>query len=254
MTLHHKIDNDMIRLETAGFSRGSIEFGNEAPVRSVRLSPYLIDRLPVTNADFVHFIVAGGYGDKQYWTEAGWHFVTEHRLTQPNYWDNPHWNAPDMPVTGVSWWEAMAYAAFVGKRLPTEAQWEFAAGFGNRIYPWGDDHPTARHANFAPGCEPAELDRSATPVEALPLNISASGCRDMAGNVGEWCLDNTSINYAWDETGSDPVFLTCEEEPHIVRGGSGLHDEDSLRCASRDHYTPGLRDNIVGLRCVIPIT
>lgn len=156
-----------------------------------------------------------------------------------------------MPVTGVSWWEAKAYAKFVGKELPTEAQWEYAAGFGNRTYPWGEDLPTQSHANFAPGCEPLELDRRATEVTELDSNLSASGCRDMAGNIGEWCVDNFSLNYDWDTTGLDPIYITREEDSHIVRGGSGLHDEDCLRCASRDYYPPELRDNIVGLRCVI---
>lgn len=68
--------------------------------------------------------------------------------------------------------------------------------------------------------------------------------------IGEWCLDNVAQDYGWDLTGQDPVYLTDEHDAHIVRGGSGLHDEDCLRCASRDNYPPGLRDNIVGLRCV----
>lgn len=243
-------DDTMIRLESIGFLPGSTLFKNEQPVRTVRLSPYLIDRFPVTNEDFVHFIDAGGYRDTSLWTPLGWNFVTLHNITHPNYWHDPNWNAPQMPVTGVSWWEALAYTRFVGKTLPTEAQWEFAAGQGQRLYPWGDEPPTEKHANFAPGCEPAELNRRATGVEELSHNVSASGCRDMAGNLGEWCLDNVSPDYSWDLTGHDPVYLTDEEDPHILRGGSGLHDEDCLRCASRDNYTPGLRDNIVGFRCV----
>lgn len=247
-----QMNDDMIRLETAGFKRGSNMFGNEQPVRQVALSPFMIDRLPATNARFARFVKAGGYSDRQYWTDAGWGFIRSHGINCPNYWDNPRWNAPDMPVTGVSWWEALAFARFEGKTLPTEAQWEYAAGTGTRTYPWGEEAPTERHANFAPGCEPVELDRRATGVDELPLNISASGCRDMAGNVGEWCLDNVSSDYAWDETGQDPIYVTEESDAHIVRGGSGLHDEDCLRCASRDNYAAALRDNIVGIRCVRP--
>jgi len=242
--------DDMIRLETDGYLRGSDLFFNERPKRMVALSPFLIDRLPVTNARFGRFVEAGGYSNPKYWTEAGWAFIRSKDIHAPNYWDNPHWNAAGMPVTGVSWWEAMAFARFEGKTLPTEAQWEYAAGYGERTYPWGEGEPSPQHANFAPGCEPAELYRRATGVEMLPLNYSASGCRDMAGNIGEWCLDNASNDYTWDKIGRDPVYLTKETEAHIVRGGSGLHDEDCLRCASRDNYAAGLRDNIVGLRCV----
>lgn len=241
----------MILLQTPGFARGSTLFPNEGPVRQVALSPYLIDRLPVTNAQFAAFVAKDGYRTRRFWTEAGWRFIQDNALAEPNYWNDPHWNAPDLPVTGISWWEARAYASFVGKSLPSEAQWEYAAGFGTHTYPWGEDAPTAEHANFAPSCEPEELRRRGTAVEGLVHNHAASGCRDMAGNVGEWCLDNVSASYDWDPGGADPVFETREEDPHILRGGSGLHDEDALRCASRDHYTPALRDNITGLRCVV---
>lgn len=240
----------MIRLTTDGFLRGSTLFKNEMPVNRVALSPYRIDRLPVTNKRFALFVASGGYQDRHFWSEAGWRFIKSNQITEPNYWSNRRWNEPDMPVTGVSWWEAMAFARFENKSLPTEAQWEFAAGIGRYTYPWGNEDPTQEHANFAPGCEPSELDRRATLVEELPQNIAASGCRDMAGNVGEWCLDNASSDYKWDRSCINPVYLTSEENPHIVRGGSGLHDADCLRCASRDHYPPALRDNIVGFRCV----
>lgn len=211
----------MILLQTPGFARGSTLFPNEGPVRQVALSPYLIDRLPVTNAQFAAFVAKDGYRTRRFWTEAGWRFIQDNALAAPNYWNDPHWNAPDLPVTGISWWEARAYASFVGKSLPSEAQWEYAAGFGTHTYPWGEDAPTAEHANFAPSCEPEELRRRGTAVEGLVHNHAASGCRDMAGNVGEWCLDNVSASYDWDPGGADPVFETREEDPHILRGGSG---------------------------------
>jgi len=246
----HCLDDDMIRLDGARFHRGSNLFSNEAPVREVSLSPFWIDRYPVTNAQFARFIEADGYLNSGLWTDLGWEFITSRSIREPNYWTDPLWNAPDRPVTGVGWWEAMAYACFVGKALPSEAQWEYAAGFGERTYPWGESSPTDVHANFAPGCEPDELDRQSMPVDHYALNLAPSGCRDMSGNIGEWCLDNASPDHAWDKSGVNPVFITQESKPHIVRGGSGLHDEDCLRCTSRDYYAPTLRDNIVGLRCV----
>jgi formylglycine-generating enzyme required for sulfatase activity len=72
----------------------------------------------------------------------------------------------------------------------------------------------------------------------------------MAGNLAEWCIDNHSTNFAWDSSGDNPVHLSDENLPHVVKGGSGLHDADCLRCSSRDYYSPSLRDNIVGMRCV----
>lgn len=243
--------DSMILVKAARFERGSTRFPNEGPVINVRLSPFMIDIFPATNSDFSEFIASGSYRERSLWSEEGWLFINGNRISYPNYWNDPCWNHADMPVTGVSWWEAMAYAKYRGKSLPTEAQWEYAAGFGLRTYPWGEDFPSPKHANYAPGCEPSRLNRRATLVNALPFNTSASGCRDMAGNVAEWCLDNASDSYEWDQTGVNPLYITNETDPHIVRGGSGLHDEDSLRCASRDHYSPRLRDNIVGIRCVI---
>ena len=242
---------DMIQLSTDGFRRGSSAYPNEGPVRMVRLSPYWIDRLPVTNADFSLFISAAGYSTHRFWSEAGWDFIHREAIKEPLYWNDDHWNQPNHPVTGVSWWEAMAYACFIGKTLPTEAQWEYAAGGGLRTYPWGDEYPDASRANYAPGCEPTELRRASTAVDAHPAGIAWSGCLDMAGNVGEWCLDAISTSYEWDTIGIDPVNTANVTAPRILRGGSGLHDEDALRCASRDYYSPGLRDNIVGFRCVI---
>jgi gamma-glutamyl hercynylcysteine S-oxide synthase len=154
-------------------------------------------------------------------------------------------------VTGVSWWEARAYARFVNKELPTEAHWEYAArGTDERLYPWGDEPPTSDHATFAAGCEPDELRRRATPIYATCRGISPFGVRDMAGNLFEWCLDNASLHYAWDITRRNPLYWTDECDDHVARGGSGLHNEDYLRCAARDYYPPELRDNIFGIRLV----
>lgn len=144
----------MVLVPAGTFERGSPLSPDEQPVMRVQMSTFLIDRAPVTNAEFRVFVQSGGYENPEYWTPAGWEHVRELGLSQPNYWDDPVWNADDVPVTGVSWWEALAYARFVGKTLPTEAQWEYACrGSDGRTYPWGEETPTLEHANFAPGCE-----------------------------------------------------------------------------------------------------
>lgn len=133
-------------------------------------------------------------------------------------------------------------------RLRLSGKWQQGR---ERIHILGVKRPPSEEmANYAPGCEPAELKRSSTKVNAYPQAASRVGCHDMAGNVNEWCIDNVSNNYNWDYYRINPVYLIQEGLPHIVKGGSGLHDEDNLRCASRDSYDPGLRDNIVGFRCV----
>ena len=156
-------------------------------------------------------------------------------------------------MTGVSWWEALAFARFEGKTLPTEAQWEYMASGGVNSYPWGNVPPDLSKANYAEGCEPRELNRRSTPVKHFSQSRSHCGCWDVAGNVGEWCLDNYSKTYGWDNKMIDPMHATAEVDAHMVRGGSGLHDEESLRITSRDYYAPTIRDNIVGFRCVINI-
>lgn len=223
------------------------------PVVEIKLSPYWVDKYPVTNARFSEFISSGGYHCEELWTGPGWDFIRSKEITEPLYWNDDAWNQRDQPVTGVSWWEALAFARFEGKTLPTEAQWEYAAGKGEAIYPWGNSAPTAELANYAPGCEPSDLHRKSTVVTAHPRAISRTGCYDMAGNLSEWCIDNISPNYSWDFYRENPVFLNKEDLPHVVKGGSGLHDEDCLRCSSRDYYSPEIRDNIVGIRCVINV-
>jgi formylglycine-generating enzyme required for sulfatase activity len=216
----------------------------------VELSPFSIARYPTTNRQYRDFIDANGYNDPQWWTPLGWTMRVEGGWQTPNYWYDPNWNDDDMPVTGVSWWEAVAFARWAGGSLPTEAQWEYAAkGPLNLTYPWGEDPPTLELANFAPECGASV--RRATSIHEHPRNVSPVGCHDMAGNLAEWCLDNVSIPYPAEPPPVDPVHYTAESDEHIVRGGSGLHDDSYLRSTSRDYYPPSLRDNIVGFRIVI---
>lgn len=246
------ITGAMIHVPSGPFLMGSEESPNEFPPREVFLSSYYIDKYPVTNGQYKVFIEDDGYQRSEFWTKLSWMFIKERKLAQPLYWNDDYWNADDQPVTGVSWWEALAYALYVGKTLPTEAQWECAArGRDGRRFPWGHAAPHAELANYAVDCDPTELRRKSTVVNAFPAGASPWGCLDMAGNVGEWCMDNASNDYAWDITNRNPRYWVGEQADHIVRGGSGLHNEDYLRCSSRDYYPPTMRDNIVGFRCVI---
>jgi len=234
------------------FARGSDHCPDEAPVMEVTLHPFFMDVRPVLNRDFKAFVDGDCYQKDEYWCEHGLKFIRKFGILKPLYWNDVNWNQPDHPVTGISWYEASAYARFVGKELPTEAQWEYAAkGNDSRLYPWGNAPASPKYANYAPDCDPEELVRRSTPWDHHPQNRSPFGCMDMAGNVAEWCKDNYSPNYRWDTTGINPLCITDVTDDHIARGGSGLHDEDYMRCTSRDAYPPTVRDNIVGFRCVI---
>ncbi len=246
---------DMILVSGEKFLRGSNESPDEQPLVETTLSPFFIDFKPVTNRDFLLFIQSEGYENPDFWVPEGFEFVNHLGIKHPLYWKDSHWNHPDHPVTGVSWFEADAYARFKSKKLPTEAQWEFAAkGNDNRIYPWGNAEPSPLFATFAPDCEPEHLIRMSTPWYAHSQNRSPFGCMDMAGNLSEWCRDNYYPNYSWDINGIDPLYLSNIQDDHVTRGGSGLHDQSYLRCASRDAYPPTVRDNIVGFRCVKELT
>lgn len=138
-------------------------FMTEVPARKVSLEDYYIDLHPVTNYQYHRFIEETG-----------------HRT--PLLWERDGWNEPLQPVVGLGWGDARAYAAWAGKSLPTESQWEKAArGTDARWWPWGND--------FYPGyCNSAELGiNRVTDVTRFHLGVSPYGCYDMAGDVWEMC-------------------------------------------------------------------
>ncbi len=253
MTQHPRIPATVMRTIPAGlFQRGSNASPDEQPVTMLEMDAFQIGRDPVTNGQFAQFIEDGGYEAASLWTPLGWDFVQTHGIVAPNYWDDDVWaEDPEVPVTGVSWWEALAFGRWASMTLPTEAQWEYACrGSSGNTYPWGEDLPEPTLANYAPEGEP--LERRPTRPDVYPSNVSEFGCRDLAGNFAEWCLDNYAVGYRT-QPAKNPLYFTDEADNHVVRGGCGLHDEDYLRCSARDHYHPGLRDNLIGFRCARPI-
>lgn len=230
---------------------GSTFSDDEQPVSLVRLSAYAIDIAAVTNRQFAQFMEDGGYHRPEFWTSAGYAFVRERSFDRPSCWGHGVWGELDMPVTGVSWWEARAYATWRHCDLPSEAQWEAACrGTGNGLYPWGDIAPSLTIANYSPGTLTKTGSRRPTAWNAFPTNISAFGCAQMGGNLAEWCLDNYDIEYHMTSGQLDPCWLPDELDEHVTRGGSSIHSEEFMRCAARDPYPPGLRDNFLGFRCV----
>jgi iron(II)-dependent oxidoreductase len=169
-------------------------FDNEKWAHPVEIAPFRIARAPVTNEAFAAFVDAGGYEDPHCWSEAGRRWRAEKNARHPVYWEpapGSGWRerrfdatrplSPHRPVIHVSWFEAVAYCRWAGRRLPTEAEWELAASTPEkRRFPWGDAPPSALTAN---------LDgRAGGPVDvgAYPEGDSACGCRQMIGNVWEW--------------------------------------------------------------------
>ena len=208
----------------------------ESPVHEVKLGRYQISRFPVTVQEFSRFIEDGGYAGERYWQAGGFD-----QREEPGDWDEqlPH---PTRPVVSVSWYEAAAYCAWAGCRLPAEAEWEFAArGKQGRKYPWGNEKPDVSRANYDSQVgEP-------TPVGLYPLGVTPEGLADMEGNVWEWVSD---WHGEYSPRPQEDPRGPAKGAGRVVRGGSWNADPGDLRLACRGRLEPGDRLPVVGFRCV----
>jgi iron(II)-dependent oxidoreductase len=231
-------------------------YDNEKWAHVVEIAPFAIARAAVTQADFAAFVDAGGYTDARLWSDGGaWLAATG--ATQPVYWrggtgnrQRRHFDSwvglePDRPVSHVSWWEAEAYCRWAGRRLPTEAEWEYAAVGGSRtkpVYPWGDEEP---------GTKTGVTDwRSIGPVDvgACQAGESPTGCRQMIGNVWEW---TASDFVAYPNFERDAYFENSEQffgSRKVLRGGSWATRGRYVRSIMRNYFTPDRRDVLGGFR------
>ena len=207
--------------------KGPFTYG-EGRIREMIDNAYWIDKYPVTNKKYRAFILADGYGNQACWSPEGWKWKAEYNITCPKYWNDTKWNKADHPVVGVSYFEAEAYAKWVGKRLPTEREWEKAArGEGGREYPWGDQFDKTKCNSSEAG-----LGRT-TPVTQYSNGVSPYGCYDMAGNVWEWCAN-------W--------YEEEKKDSRVRRGGSWDTHLGALRVSSRSGYNADYRTLYIGFR------
>ncbi|HZT33077.1 MAG TPA: SUMF1/EgtB/PvdO family nonheme iron enzyme, partial [Bryobacteraceae bacterium] len=199
-------------------------YDDEGPVREVRLGAYQMGRYPVTVEEYRRFVEDEGYQNQQFWKEGGYG-----ERTQPDEWEEQLLH-PNRPVVNVNWYEAAAYCAWAGGRLPTEAEWERAArGTEGRRYPWGPEPPDASRANY----DETKVG-TASPVGLFPRGATPApeGICDLAGNVWEWVAD-------WYEEG----------KYRSVRGGSWLFHSGDLRASYRYRLGPEIRVDYIGFRC-----
>ncbi len=229
---------------------------NEHPSRSVYLDAYEIDRYEVTNVQYERFVRNTGARAPRNWSGSG-----------------PGTGQADIPVVGVSWDEAAGYCAWVGKRLPTEAEWEKACrGTDGRIYPWGDVWD-ARLANVGQPLGPARPGTwdeawtflnltpvspgspSLRPIGSFPSGASPFGVMDLVGNAAEWVSDW----YNWGDYSGlpdrNPQGLGPEWD-HSLRGsswylpyGDATEAQQDSRCSTRDASHAGNSDARLGFRC-----
>jgi sulfatase modifying factor 1 len=209
---------------TMGSERGH---GDEQPPHKVSLAAFAMYRFEVTNEQYEAFCKATGHPRAAF---AG----------------SRRFNQPKQPVVGVTWEDANAYARWAGARLPTEAEWEYAArGTDGRLYPWGSQRPSRQRAHF----DQDPNSDAAAAVGTYPQGASPFGCQDMAGNVWEWVADYYAYDYYRRSPEQDPRGPETGVR-RVLRGGCwGFPSE--LRSTYRFYEKPAFSANYVGFRCAM---
>ena len=177
------------------------------------IQTFYMDKYEVTNAQYLLFLQATGH-------------------PFPAYWDDPNYNQSDQPVVGINWYDANAYSLWSGKRLPTEAEWEWAArgGLQNKKYPWGDERPNSKRVKYN--------DKIGQPSRVGSYSANGYGLHDMSGNVWEWCQN-------WFDT---------RQNSKSLRGGSWkVNKERFLHITTRSDNTPSSQQSTYGFRCAISL-
>jgi len=246
--IHPADSAKMILIPTGEFVMGSDKYSAEKPIQTISLDDYYIDKHLVTNEQFQKFVDATKYVTDAEKDGAG--MVRIGRRWKKV--EGAHWRTPDgltaiedregHPVSQISFNDAKIYCDWVGKDLPTEAQWEKAArGLQGNEYPWGPQEPNDTMANFD------NLIGTTSPVNGYEKGQSPFGVFDMAGNVYQWTKD-------WYGTGErqpqNPIG-PAEGKEKVIKGGSFIEGVESLRSANRDRYEPDYSSFLFGFRCVV---
>ena len=237
--------SDMIIVPGGTYFRGGNEGArDEMPRHSVKLPSFALDIHPVTNEQFVRFLQAMG-GEKDQ-NNNDIIRLRDSRVKRSAGNLTIESGYGKHPVVGVTWYGAIAYAKWVGKRLPSEAEWEAAATGGreNFLYPTGPDIERSQ-ANF--------FSSDTTPVMSYPPN--AFGIYDMAGNVYDWCQDWYAYN-SYDASALEPDNPTGPQQGvyRVLRGGCWKSLKEDLRCAHRHRNNPGAVNGTYGFRCAADVS
>jgi formylglycine-generating enzyme required for sulfatase activity len=199
-----------------------------------------MDAYEVTNAAYQKFIDAGGYTTREYWSDAGWSWKQGNNITGPKA--SSGFTDAQQPRVGISWYEAEAYAKWRGGRLPTEAEWEYAArGPDSLLYPWGNTWDGSKANTY-------ENNYGKTkPVGSYESGKSWVGAYDLAGNVWEWVADWYSDTYYQQRVKNDPAGPDSGQS-RVVRGGSWYDFRSYARAAYRFYWLPYFRYDYFGFR------
>jgi formylglycine-generating enzyme required for sulfatase activity len=280
----------MVRLPGGSFLMGTDYEGafsddGEGPVREVTLKSFWIDRVPVTNELFSRFVQETNYrteAERFGWSFVFWAHIPERRFRElvddtvaaAPWWckvRGASWRSPEgpgsdivsrptHPVVHVSWNDAISFCEWSGQRLPTEAEWEYAArgGLVQKLYPWGDQlRPNGRHlCNIWQGEFPREDTgedgfTGTCPVDAFPPN--GWGLYSFTGNTWEWCADWFSPSFHGSAVSVNPAGPP-EGDVKVMKGGSYLCHKsycNRYRVAARSFNTPDSSTSHMGFRCAL---
>ncbi len=249
------INSEMVYVPAGDFRMGSatgIGDLDEEPIHSLYLAAFDIDKYEVTNAQYAQFLAAGN--DAHYQPNMKIHPDSAGYFLPISGWESH-------PVTWVSYENALAFARWRGKSLPTEAQWEkVATGVEKRVYPWGNGLEI-NNANYWKNGDPFEMDFDppTSPVGYFNGQYrlgyqtldspSPYGAYDLAGNVREWCLDWYQADYYQLFMPANPVG-PAQGTYRVVRGGSYADEAYYLRGSARSHQHPLQANATTGFRCV----
>jgi formylglycine-generating enzyme len=228
----------MVRVPAGPFTMGSPEGANHArpdefPEHEVYVKDFYIDQYEVTVEQYRRFVY-----DENRAAPGPWGFIDQERDAKK-------------PVVSITWQEASEYCRWVGKRLPTEAEWEKAArGPEKRTYPWGESAPDSHTANFGRVWEPEKIySEKLTDVGTYERGKSPYGAYDMAGNVWEWVQDWYGATYYRTSPRENPPGPSSGEFK-VLRGGSWNDDHIAMRSAVRNWDHPSEGEVDIGFRCV----
>lgn len=254
---------EMVSLGGGEFLMGSQDphdYDNEKDAHRVRVEPFGLGVHPVTAGEWATFIDDRGYSRPELWSKEGWQWRETEAAEAPEYWHRagagwayfgPFGLRPVdalEPVSAISHHEAEAYARWAGGRLPTEAEWEFAAArepgsLSSRRFPWGPEDPTDEHADFALN------GNGPKPAGTHPRGASAAGLLDLAGGVWEWTSSPFLPYPGFQAFPYEGYSKDHMDGRHFVcRGGSWASAAPILRCSFRNWYVPGYRQGFLGLR------
>lgn len=256
---------------TLGQSRDSGGFGwdNEFEQASVFVPAFRVGMFPITNAEYLKFVEAGGYKEPKYWAHKDWEWRRENRIDHPHLWRRRSEPAASDPATQweyrtmfgdiplphswpvfVSYAEANAFCRWAGKKLPTEAQWHRAA-YGTtrgteRSYPWGEEQPDNSRGNFH------HQSWTASPVNAHPAGTSAFGVEDLLGNGWEWTSTPFAPLPGFKAFSFYPGYSAnfFDGEHFVLKGGSQRTDACMLRRSFRNWFQPNYPYIYSTFRCV----